>query len=151
MKQALNFLFVLIFVQLLTGCGVTHNDGITHYENTDQFKNKPISNDGDDIFVIVDEMPEFPGGFTALRTYVANNVIYPVQAALNKIQGKVFVQFIVDKDGSVTNAKVVRGVNPDLDLEALRVVQSIPNFKPGKIKGEPVRVSYTIPINFHLN
>jgi protein TonB len=102
------------------------------------------------VFFIVEEMPEFPGGDAALRAFIAQSVKYPPIAAENGIQGKVYVSFVVGKDGGITQAKVVRGVDPALDKEALRVVNSLPNWKPGKQGGKPVRVSYTIPINFVL-
>jgi protein TonB len=95
-------------------------------------------------------MPEFPGGEAALRKYIANSIKYPVIAQENGIQGKVFVTFVVDKDGSITQAKVVRGVDPSLDKEALRVVNSLPKWVPGRQRGNPVKVSYTVPISFVL-
>ena len=81
---------------------------------------------------------------------IANAVKYPVIAQENGIQGKVYVTFVVGKDGSVFNAQVARGVDPSLDKEALRVVNRLPKWKPGKQRGKPVRVSYTVPINFQL-
>ncbi len=104
----------------------------------------------EEVFVVVEEMPEFPGGVVALRTYLAQAVKYPVIAQENGIQGKVYVNFVVNKDGSVSNAKIARGVDPSLDAEALRVVSTLPKWKPGKQRGAPVRVSYTVPINFQL-
>ncbi|MDX9883908.1 MAG: energy transducer TonB [Prolixibacteraceae bacterium] len=102
------------------------------------------------VFFIVEEMPEFPGGELALRKFIAQSIKYPVIAQENGIQGKVYVNFVVDKDGSVTNAKIARGVDPSLDKEALRVVNSLPKWKPGKQRGKAVKVSYTVPINFVL-
>lgn len=104
----------------------------------------------EEVFFIVEEMPEFPGGELALRSYLASSIKYPVIAQENGIQGKVYVTFVVDKDGSVSNANIARGVDPSLDQEALRVVNSLPSWKPGKQRGQPVRVSYTVPINFVL-
>jgi len=104
----------------------------------------------EEVFFIVDEMPDFPGGQLALRKFIAQTIKYPVKAQENGIQGKVFVTFVVAKDGTVKNAKVVRGVDPSLDQEALRVVNSLPTWKPGKQKGKEVAVSYTVPINFVL-
>jgi protein TonB len=98
----------------------------------------------------VEEMPEFPGGDAALRNYLATNVKYPTIAQENGIQGKVYVNFVVGKDGSITMAKIARPVDPSLDKEALRVVNCLPKWKPGKQGGKPVRVSYTVPINFQL-
>ncbi len=102
------------------------------------------------VFFIVEDMPEFPGGELALRKYIANAIKYPVIAQENGIQGKVYVTFVVDKDGSISDAKIARGVDPSLDKEALRVVGTLPKWKPGKQRGKPVRVSYTVPINFVL-
>ncbi|MDP3915144.1 MAG: M56 family metallopeptidase [Bacteroidota bacterium] len=104
----------------------------------------------EEVFFEVEEMPEFPGGQLALRTFIAQRIKYPVVAQENGIQGKIFVSFVVNKDGSVSNAQITRGVDPSLNAEALRVVTSLPAFKPGKQKGNVVAVQYTIPINFVL-
>lgn len=103
-----------------------------------------------EIFIIVEEMPEFPGGEMELRKFIATQVKYPAVAAEQGIQGKVYVTFVVDKEGDVRNAKIARGVDPSLDAEALRVVSSIPKWIPGKQRGQAVNVSYTVPINFAL-
>jgi len=103
------------------------------------------------VFFIVEEMPEFPGGEQALRNHIATSVKYPALAQQNGTQGRVYVQFVVSKDGSVKNATVVRGVDPLLDREALRVVNSLPAWIPGKQRGKAVNVSYTVPISFVLN
>ncbi len=102
------------------------------------------------VFFIVEDMPEFPGGEMALRTYIANQIKYPVIAQENGIQGKVYVTFVVGKDGSVSNASIARGVDPSIDKEALRVINTLPKWKPGKQRGKAVNVSYTVPINFQL-
>jgi protein TonB len=102
------------------------------------------------VFFIVEEMPEFPGGEAALRRFIAEAIKYPVIAQENGIQGKVYVTFVVDKNGGISEAKIARGVDPSLDKEALRVVNSLPKWKPGKQRGKPVRVSYTVPISFVL-
>ncbi len=106
---------------------------------------------GAEIFYIVEEMPEFPGGENALRQFISNNVHYPEMAQQKEIQGKVYVTFIVAKDGNVADARIVRGVDPSLDKEALRVVNSLPKWKPGKQRGQFVNVSYTVPIKFVLH
>jgi len=103
-----------------------------------------------DVFTMVEEMPQFPGGIEALKTYVASTMKYPVIALENGIQGQVFVKFVVDKSGKVTNAKISRGVDPSLDKEALRIVNSLPKWSPGKQHGEAVDVTYEMPINFNL-
>ncbi len=102
------------------------------------------------VFFIVEEMPEFPGGELALRKYLAENVKYPEMAKENDIQGTVYVRFVVDTDGSVKNVELMRGVDPLLDKEALRVVSSLPKFKPGKQRGKAVKVSHQVPIKFAL-
>ncbi len=102
------------------------------------------------VFFIVEDMPEFPGGDLALRKYIANQIKYPVIAQENGIQGKVYVTFVVGKTGKVANASIARGVDPSIDKEALRVVNGLPTWKPGKQRGKPVNVSYTVPINFVL-
>ncbi len=102
------------------------------------------------VFTIVEEMPEYPGGETALRQFIAQHIDYPPVAQENGIQGKVYVTFVVSADGSVKNAKVVRGVDPVLDKEALRVVNAMARWQPGKQRGKNVNVSYTVPISFVL-
>ncbi len=104
----------------------------------------------EEIFFIVEEMPEFPGGEQALRQFISNSIDYPKVAQEKGIQGKVYVTFVVTKDGNVANATIARGVDPSLDSEALRVVNSLPKWKPGKQRGQAVNVSYTVPINFKL-
>jgi protein TonB len=102
------------------------------------------------VFFIVEDMPEFPGGEAALRQFIASAIKYPVIAQENGIQGRVYVTFVVNTDGSVADAKIARGVDPSLDKEALRVVNTLPKWKPGMQRGKAVRVSYTVPINFVL-
>ena len=103
------------------------------------------------VFVVVESMPEFPGGQQALFKYLSENVKYPVIAQENGIQGKVICQFTVNKDGSIVDVQVVRsGGDPSLDKEAIRVIKTMPKWKPGKQRGKPVRVKYTVPVNFKL-
>lgn len=107
--------------------------------------------DPEETFTIVEEMPEFPGGDAALMRYLAKSVRYPVIAEQNNIQGRVYIQFVINTNGEVTNAIVLRGVDPSLDKEAIRVVENMPSWKPGKQRNKPVRVSFTVPINFVLH
>jgi len=107
--------------------------------------------DDEEFFMVVENMPEFPGGDLGLMKYIQKNVKYPAIAKEYNITGKVYVSFIVDKKGSVTNVKIVRGVDKNLDAEAMRVVKSLPKYRPGKQRGKSVRVMFTIPINFTLN
>jgi len=108
------------------------------------------SNDPD-FFTIVEDMPSFPGGDAALLKYIAQNVEYPPIAKENGITGVVYVSYVVDRDGSIKDVKVVRGADPFLDKEAARVVKTLKGYKPGKQRGKPVPVQFTIPIRFVLN
>ena len=104
----------------------------------------------DGVYQIVEEMPQFPGGEKALMEYIAKNLTYPQEARDKGVEGRVFIGMVIEKDGSVSNVKVLRGISQECDAEAVRVISSLPKWKPGKMKGEPVQVSYQIPINFKL-
>jgi protein TonB len=102
------------------------------------------------VFDVVEQMPSFPGGMGALMNWLSQNIKYPVIAAENGVQGRVIVQFVVEKDGSITDVKVAKSVDPSLDKEAARVVGSMPHWIPGKQNGSAVRVKYTVPVTFKL-
>ena len=102
------------------------------------------------VFDVVEQMPSFPGGPSALMEWLSNNVKYPVVAQENGVQGTVVVSFVVERDGSITDVKVVRGVDPSLDKEASRVVRAMPRWIPGKQNGSAVRVKYNVPVAFRL-
>lgn len=102
------------------------------------------------VFDVVEEMPHFPGGPAALQAFLSSNTKYPVVAQENGVQGRVTVSFVVERDGSITDVKVVRSVDPSLDREATRVVKSMPRWSPGKQNGSAVRVKYTVPVVFRL-
>ena len=102
------------------------------------------------VFDVVEEMPSFPGGQGALMAFLSSNIKYPVVAQENGVQGRVIVGFVVERDGSITDVKVMRSVDPSLDREAQRVVKSMPKWKPGKQNGSAVRVKYTVPVVFRL-
>lgn len=102
------------------------------------------------VFTVVEQMPMFPGGDAALMSYLANNIHYPTVAAENGVQGRVVVGFVVERDGSITDVSVLRGVDPSLDREAMRVVKSMPRWTPGKQNGSAVRVKYQVPVAFRL-
>ncbi|WP_455665450.1 TonB family protein [Phocaeicola sp.] len=103
------------------------------------------------VFQVVEEMPEFPGGIGECLKFLGKNIKYPVEAQQAGTQGKVIVQFVVEKDGSIANPKVVRSIDPNLDGEAIRVISIMPKWKPGMQKGQPVRVKYTVPVTFRLD
>lgn len=107
-------------------------------------------NDEGQIFEVVEQNPSFPGGDKALMDYLYKNIKYPSVAQDNGIQGRVLVQFVVNKDGSIVDPKVLRSVDPSLDKEAMRVVQAMPKWTPGKQRGKPVRVRFTLPVTFRL-
>lgn len=100
---------------------------------------------------VVEEMPKFPGGDAAMMEFLRNTVKYPEEAEENGIQGRVVVQFIIEKDGSISGAEVIKKVNEHLDAEALRVIGEMPKWTPGKQKGEAVRVKFTLPVTFRLS
>ena len=123
--------------------GVEGGTPFTHETTT-------IKQEEDKVFQVVEEQPVFPGGMEALMNYLKKNMKYPKEAQDKGIQGRVIVQFVVNKDGSICDAKVVKAVDPLLDAEALRAVNAMPKWIPGKQKGEPVRVRFTLPLSFHL-
>ena len=103
------------------------------------------------IFDVVEENPEFIGGMAKLYEYLGKNIKYPEMAKENSIQGRVYVQFVVWKDGTIRDVNVVRGVHPTLDKEAVRVVKSMPKWTPGKQRGKPVNARFTLPIKFKIS
>ena len=106
---------------------------------------------GDEIFKVVEHRPQFPGGDAELMKFLQQNVKYPKEAQEQGKQGRVIVQFVVEKDGSITDAKVLKPVDPLLDAEALRIVNMMPKWTPGKQRGKEVRVYFTIPVTFRLS
>ncbi len=105
----------------------------------------------ENVFIRVEKMPVFPGEEGALFTYLSKELKYPQSALDKKIEGKVFLSFIVDTKGKISDVSVLRGVHPDIDKEAVRMVKSMPDWKPGTQNGVPVNVRFTLPINFRLN
>lgn len=128
---------IMLLATLFLFCGTT-----VFAQNANEDTNK--------AYEVVDEMPSFTGGQGALNLFLANNVKYPAVAAENGIQGRVLVSFIVERDGSLSNVKVERSVDPALDKEAVRVVKAMPKWQPGKAKGSTVRVKFTVPIVFSM-
>ncbi len=143
MKLFFFIVFLFLFNSLFAEEKVNLSSNANHIDST-KVEDEPA-------FLAVENPPEFPGGDQALSAFIARNVRYPPQARENRIEGKVFVSFIIEKDGSVSNIKVVKGVGGSCDEEAKRVVSILPNFIPGKQNGRPVRVQYFVPINFKLS
>ena len=132
-----NFKFILLFVFFTLFC----------LGNSQAKENK--SRKG--VYSTVEKMPEYPGGMEALKNDIMNNIRYPELAKKNGIQGKVYVSFVIDKKGKVTDARVVKGVDSSLDQESLRVISNLKDWTPGMEKGKKVKVEFTLPINFALN
>lgn len=117
----------------------------------DQLTLWPMVFPNDDLLIMyIEDSPVFPGGMDSLPTYIMNSMVYPEQARKEGIQGRVIVQFIIETDGSVSSAQVLKTVHPSLDAEALRIVTGMPKWTPARQRGEPVRVKFTVPVNFKL-
>ena len=127
---------------------VDENGDLYMYKNKISEIRKLDSNE--QVFYIVEDMPEYPGGEEAMRKFISQSIVYPKEAVQKGIQGRVYVSFVVAADGTVANAKIARGVDKSIDEEALRVINSLPMWKPGKQKGQAVHVKYTVPIHFEL-
>lgn len=110
----------------------------------------PVVEDEPVSIAMVEQKPEFPGGEAAMYKWLRDNIVYPSAASEEGVQGRVVVEFVVGKDGSITNVRVVRPRHPALDKEALRVVKAMPNWVPGRNNGQPVKVTYTLPVTFKL-
>ena len=120
-------------------------------ENSKPIPTDPVKDsNGEEVFMVVEKMPEFPGGTAELMKFLQQNIKYPEQARKDSIQGRVIVQFTIKKTGEVSNATVIRSVSPELDAEAIRVINAMPLWTPGEQKGEPVNVKFTLPIQFRL-
>lgn len=111
---------------------------------------EPEPEETPDVHLIVEEQPSFPGGVTAFYRYIGKHLKYPPAAIRQEVEGRVFVQFVVNQDGSLTDLKVVKGIGAGCDAEAIRVLKTVPNWNPGKQRGVPVRVQMMIPITFQL-
>lgn len=121
-------------------------------EEQSRFSNEEGVSDVDinKVYDVVEEMPQFPGGPSALFEFISRNMQYPVVAEENGVQGRVICTYVIESDGSISDIKVVKSVDPSLDKEAVRVVSYMPKWIPGKQKGIPVRVKYTVPVTFRL-
>lgn len=106
------------------------------------------SDDSDEIYNIVEEMPEFPGGTSNMKEYIQDNLQYPAEAKELDVHGRVFVKFVIERDGTISNVKVLRGIGSGCDEEAIRLITSMPKWKPGKQRGKEVRTYFTYPITF---
>ncbi len=134
--------------------GPQGSEGVINIKtNSGSARNAPLhleSDPSEPVYIKVEDMPEFPGGELTLLKFIARTIRYPSIAQESGIEGKVYISFIIDKYGNVTNARVEKSVDASLDKEALRVIRSLPRWKPGRHEGKAVNVSYTIPVSFGL-
>ena len=142
-------------VLMMAGCQPANGESVEQeeipFEATNVDESAPLDANTDEVFKVVEVDPEFPGGVEALYKYLAENIKYPEQAKKDGVQGRVFVRFVVEADGTVAEAEVLRGIGGGCDEEALRVVNAMPKWKPGTVDGKPVRTQYNLPITFRLN
>lgn len=153
-------LFVLPAFALLVAGNISCSQDVSQTEDAKEEVVAPVSPEAkeapadstakEEVFMVAEQMPEFPGGMKEMLKFLQENVKYPENAMKNNVQGRVIVQFVVEKDGTPTEFKVLRSVDPDLDAEALRVLQTMPKWKPGMQRGEVVRVKFTVPVSFKL-
>ena len=109
-----------------------------------------VSQKNDKVFDVVEQMPEYPGGMQALFEFISQNIKYPADAQKQKVEGRVLAKFVIETDGSISDIEVVKNAFPSLDAEAVRVIQTMPKWIPGRQKGQAVRVKFVMPINFSL-
>lgn len=153
-------LFVLPAFALLVAGNISCSQDASQTEDAKEEVVAPVSPEAkeapadstakEDVFMVAEQMPEYPGGMKEMLKFLQENVKYPENAMKNNVQGRVIVQFVVEKDGTLTEFKVARSVDPDLDAEALRVLQTMPKWKPGMQRGKIVRVKFTVPVSFKL-
>ena len=129
----------LVFIALLSLIGMTN-----------VFAQQETTATAEKVFDVVDELPSFPGGQGAMMEFLSKNIKYPIVAEENGIQGRVLVKIVIKKDGTIDSPKVIKSVDPSLDKEAIRVVKTMPKWIPGKQKGKPVYVSFTVPVTFRI-
>lgn len=134
----------ILFIALLS-FGFMANAMAQHFDEGEE-----VIEQSDKVFEVVDEMPSFPGGQSALFDFMAKNIKYPEVAEDNGIQGRVLVTFIVKKDGSLSDVRVAKSVDPSLDKEAVRIIKSMPKWNPGIHRGRYVNVKFTVPVTFRL-
>lgn len=153
-------LFVLPAFALLVAGNISCSQDASQTEDAKEEVVAPVSPEAkeapadstakEEVFMVAEQMPEFPGGMKEMLKFLQENVKYPENAMKNNVQGRVIVQFVIEKDGTPTEFKVARSVDPDLDAEALRVLQTMPKWKPGMQRGKIVRVKFTVPVSFKL-
>ena len=152
MKKELLFTATAAIALLLVGCNANTKAETTAPDASDTATETaaPAPTPTDSVYEVAEVMPEFPGGTKALLDSIAKNLKYPPKAINSRTEGRVILQFVIDKQGKVTDVQVMRGVTPELDQAAIDVMRSLPDWKPGMQDGKPVNVKYTMPIVFKL-
>ena len=140
----------MLSMLFFTTNGLFAQNGTSDDTTKVQFVPPPPPPPPDEVFDVVEQEPTYPGGDDAMEAYIKENVKYPEEAIKNKEQGKVYVRFVVEKDGSFSNVRIARGVSPSLDAEALRIVTAMPKWNPGLQRGRAVRTNVVLPIAFKL-
>lgn len=153
-KTVLTLLGIIMLTWTLTGCKEKQKEQ-KEQVNTETLQTLEPGviedeKEDDEVYQVVDQMPEFPGGTEAMMTFIQDNLHYPDDAKNSNIQGRVIVSFVVNKDGSIVDPVVLHSADHIFDNEAITVIRSMPNWIPGKLNGETVRVQYTVPITFRL-
>ena len=155
MKKEVLFAVTAVIGLLLTGCNANPSTGQeTTPDSATETTTAPtdsLSLPTDSVFEVAEVMPEFPGGTQALFKFISGNLKYPQNAIDGQIEGRVVLQFVVDKAGKVNNIQVKRSIDPALDQAAIDVLRALPDWKPGMQDGQPVNVRYTLPVNFKLS
>jgi TonB family protein len=141
---------ILLAATISLGFAASAQNGIVRTTNPDRIDDQPIRAE-DQTFTAVEQMPEFPGGIAALTQFLNTNIHYPETARKNNVEGRVIVKFVVTRGGKIANAKVMRDIGSGCGEEALRVVNAMPDWRPGKQNGMAVNVYYTLPISFKLS
>ena len=151
-KAIMNTMIILFALAMCVGCGQSseQKEESVPTDVTKAEKQEQVQVEAEDEDTVVEVMPKFPGGDAELLKFIAKNVKYPQESQDKGEQGRVICSFVVTKDGTLTNYKVLRGISPALDQEAVRVLQMMPRWTPGTQRGEPVAVKYTVPITFKL-
>ncbi len=139
------------YIEIINHKCYDDSTAILFYKDKGKTMSEDISSSYADVYTIVEVMPEFPGGDEALKEFIAKNKVYPDKAVENDIQGTVYVQFIVNKNGNIRRALVLRGIGGGCDEEAIRVVKSMPNWKPGTQNGKPVNVKINLTIDYNIS
>lgn len=149
-SKYLMFIPVAALLIIFSNCSNTSKEDVTATEAATEAEAPVPEPVKEKLYEVVEVMPIFPGGNEALMKFLSNEIKYPDESVKKGDQGRVIVQFVVNKDGTIADLKVVKGVTPLLDAEALRVMGEMPKWTPGMEKGEPVRVKYTVPVMFRL-